>query len=153
MRKAKNVQKYINNRSGVAMVYAIIVLVLVAIFATTVSAIFGNNLKQAKVQEHSVEAYYLAYSGVQMAFTALIADDNTLFDQIKDGTVASLSENDVPFESGTIDITVTKSTETNYPGWIKITATGTVTENNISRTRTVYIDASNQKNVVWQEIS
>lgn len=86
-----------------------------------------------------------------MAFTSLIANENELFDDIKNGTVASLSENDIAFGNGTVDIVVTKSTDANYTGWIKIVSTGTLDLNNISRTRTLYIDPSNQKNVVWKE--
>lgn len=153
MKRRLSYSAYYNNRSGSAIAYAVIVFVLVAMFATMVVSLFENNLNLAKHQEHTVEAYYLAYSGIQMAFTALIADDNALFDQIKDGTLASLNQNDIPFETGTIDIEVTRSTEANYPGWVKITATGTVTANNTSRTRVVYIDPLNQKNTAWNELS
>jgi len=145
------VYRNLKNNKGSAIVYAVMVFLLVSIFAATVVSLFGNNLNQAKHQEYSIEAYYLSYSGVQMAFTSLVANENELFDDIKDGTVASLSEDDIAFGNGTVDIVVTKSTDANYMGWIKIVSTGTLDLNNISRTRTLYIDPSNQKNVVWKE--
>jgi type II secretory pathway component PulK len=141
----------ISNKNGSAIVYVLFIFLIIVIFSTIVITLFDNNLKQATREEKSIEAYYLAYSGNQMAFTALIDNDNELFDQIKDGSVSSFSESDIDFGEGEIDISVTLSTETNYNGWIKIVSTGTLNESNISRTRTMYIDPSNQKNVVWKE--
>jgi len=146
-----NINKKLNNSKGSALVFVLLTFLIIVLFSTTVITLFNNNLKQATREEDSIQAYYLAYSGAQMAFTSLIDNDNELFNQIKDGTISSLSENNIDFGNGEIDIEVTLSNETNYNGWIKIVSTGTLDESNVSRKRTIYIDSSNQKNVVWKE--
>jgi hypothetical protein len=154
------IYKKFKHIKGSALVYTLIVFMMASIFGTIVISVFNNNLLQTKNQEHHAEAYYLAYSGIEMAFSALIADENDLFNKIKNGNITTLDSRTDPntdktdghilFQTGYIDFIVTRSNETNYVGWIKIVSTGTLKSNNVSYMRTLYIDPSNQKNVVWK---
>lgn len=146
----RSLLRHIKNQRGFTFVFTLLILIMSMIFVSTVFTVYSGNLRQTKHQEHYMEAYYLAYSGVEMAFTALIADENELFNEIKNGTTTSLTEEDIAFEDGSVDIEVTKSNDANYVGWIKISSTGTLGSYDISRTRTLYIDPSNQKNTVWK---
>jgi redox-regulated HSP33 family molecular chaperone len=85
-----------------------------------------------------------------MAFTALNAEDQTRLDKVVDDG-AILIDDDISFGNGTIAVTVKNSTNTDYTGWVMITATGTLAEYNVSRTRTMYFDPENQNDMVWKE--
>ncbi len=61
------------NSKGSAIMLVLFVFVFLMITATTVLSIHGNNLRQAKKQEQSMEAYYLAYSGCEIGWEALMA--------------------------------------------------------------------------------
>lgn len=150
MKKRVVLSGFLKTNKGSALMMAVIIMMVVSVLTTMVFTLYNNNLKQAKQQEHYIEAYYLAYSGVEMAFAALREDSAELFEEIKD-TETPLTEEDIHFGNGTIDVSVTISDEANYMDWIKITATGTLNESNVSRTRTLYIDPSNMKNAVWKE--
>lgn len=147
--KCLRAAKFNNSRNGSALVFIIIVLLIVAIFSSSILFMFNSNLRQAKHQQDSMEAYYLAYSGVEMAFSAITANSNALIEDLIDGTESSLNENDIDYGEGYIDIEVVKSTDANFEDWIKITSTGTLKRNNHSYTRTMYVNPSNINDFVW----
>lgn len=72
------------NSKGSAIMLVLFVFVFLMITATTVLSIHGNNLRQAKKQEQSMEAYYLAYSGCEIGWQALLAEQGELKKKIKD---------------------------------------------------------------------
>jgi hypothetical protein len=148
---------YRKNKNGAALAYAIVVLLVISIFTVSIMSIFSNNLNQVEYQKHYTQAYYLAYSGVEMAFSALIAEDashvpNHLFNQLKNGTITLLTQNNIAYGDGLIDIRaeIVNDTTSSYNGWIKITSTGTLNANNFAVTRILYIDPLDQQNTVWK---
>lgn len=144
-----NIKGYLQRRNnrGSALVFIVIAFLIVTILASSVLFIFNTNLKQAKHQEYSLEAYYLAYSGVEMAFSAITENSNELLNQIING--ATFTEDDIDFGRGKIDIVAAKTEETNFLDWIKISATGTLDSNNQSYTRSMYVNPSNTNDFVW----
>jgi len=157
----KNYQKSrsLKNRKGSAMVLAIIVFLIVMIFGTSVTMIFSNNLNQAKRQEYMAEAYYLAYSGIELAFSSLSAPDadedpNEYFNYLSlHGSLPTgiYNPQTISHGRGTITIEVDRIDDTDsvYNGWIRIESTGTLTSNGISRTRVIYIDPEDTRNTFW----
>lgn len=146
------------NKKGVALFYAIIVLLVISILTSAVLLSFSSNLNQIVFQKNYAEAYYLSYSGVQMAFAALTANDlvgqpNDLFNQLKTGAVPSLSQQDIAYGNGVVDIDVTLVDDpaSAYDGWIRIQSTATLSTNNLSVTRILYIDPNDQKNTAWKD--
>lgn len=146
--KIKNVS-FNNKRSGSALAFIVIALLVVAILTSSILYIFNSNLKQAKYQEYAMEAYYLAYSGVEMGLSAITANSNALLEEVKNGSKTSLIENDIEFGRGFIDIIVIKSSDVNFEDWIKITSTGRLRVNNQSFTRSLYLNPSNINDFVW----
>lgn len=57
----------IKNRNGNALVFMLMIFLVISILTTSILFIFNSNLKQAKHQQNLMEAYYLAYSGAEMA--------------------------------------------------------------------------------------
>ncbi len=142
---------FLKKRKGSALATAVIVFLIVSIFGAIVLSVSNQNLLESKHQESSTEAYYLAYSGIQMAFSALIEDSNDLMDEVVGGAV--FTQNDIDFGNGTVDVTVSlvNGSPVAYDGWVAISATGTLDSGNFSRSRVLYIDPQNQKNTAWRE--
>ncbi|HAE43254.1 MAG TPA: hypothetical protein DCG34_10125 [Clostridiales bacterium] len=69
------IRKLIKNKDGAALVTLIIVLVVVVILTMSISILFSSNLKQIKQQEHHTQTHYLALSGIEMAYNALMTED------------------------------------------------------------------------------
>lgn len=142
------------SRKGSALVLVVIVMFLVSAFSAIVLMLFQSTLTLAMRQNRNTEAYYLAYSGAELAYSALAADNNDLFNRIKAGTVTSRSQT-ISADNGTIQVVATRvnsgsSYYGNYPLWIQVTATGTLTNGGISKTRTLLIDKDDPKNIAWK---
>lgn len=148
----------LRRKNGVALVYAVIVLLVVSILTSAILLTFSANLNQINRQKNYSEAYYLAYSGVQMAFAALIANDDTgvpndLFNQFVNGTISHLSQDDIVYGNGVIDISVDMIDDnaSNFDGWIMIQSTATLSQGGFTLTRIFYVDPYDQKNTAWQD--
>lgn len=57
---------------GSAFVMVLLTLTVVAILVTSLSFMVGSNLSMAKHQEESIEAYYYAETGIDIALAALL---------------------------------------------------------------------------------
>jgi len=141
-----------NSKSGSALVYVLVVILALSVLATTILSILASNTQQAKYQQDSMEAYYLAYSGVQMAYSALLANSNAKLNELTRTTnpVLEQRQTDIDYENGTITVTAKKSTDTGYGGWIIITAVATLKDSDAQYTRSMYFDPSNPIDVVWK---
>lgn len=56
------------------MVSALILLVFISTIILLLTTYAANNLKHAKIQEEGLHAYYLAYSGCEIAYQALMKE-------------------------------------------------------------------------------
>lgn len=137
------------NKKGSALVYVILIFMTVAILGFSVIYMNDTNRIQAKQQEHSMEAYYLAYSGIEMGYTALLADSSDLLYKFKKGDITKLNENKRIYGNGKIDIKIEKVNNGIYKDWIKITSIGYVQDLKVSKTRVLYINPDNPAEVNW----
>lgn len=149
------VRDVIGKQKGSALATTIIIFLVVAIFGLIVITLSNQNLLESKRQESMTEAYYLAYSGIEMALSSLKMNNNAYFDQIKNNPDMSLVENDIAFGNGLIDIFVRQASQAagdplEYKGWVMISSTATLNTVIVSSNRTIYVDPDNQKNIVWR---
>lgn len=146
----RNLIKRVQNENGASLVFVLMVMLVVMIFSATAMMIFSSNLNQAKHQQDRLEAYYLSYSGIEMAFEALLADK---MDQTKkilsqpNGYV--LETKDIEIGKGKIDIKASKSSDPGTEGWIKITSIAVLTRNDLTFSRTMYFDPDNPNDTFW----
>lgn len=141
----------IKKENGGTLAFVIILLMVLSIFTASILMVFNNNLKQAKQQEDSMEAYYLAYSGVEVAYAALLADGNEKLKELTRLTspVASHVTNNVAIGGGEVDLIAVKSSDTGFVGWIKISSVATLTKNGQTYTRILYFDPADPTKKVW----
>ena len=155
MRKIRSIKLIyrLKNRHGSALAFIVIVLLVVSIMTTSIFYLFNSNLKQAKYQQDSLEAYYLAYSGVEMAYAALLADSNEKLKELTRTTSPVLSHvtNNVSIGGGKVDLIAVKSTDTGFDGWIKITSTATLTRTGQTYIRILYFDPADPTKKVWSD--
>jgi hypothetical protein len=95
-----------------------------------------------------MEAYYLAYSGAELAKEALFKDNNELFNNIKDGRNEFYDE-ELILDNGKINVRAEQSNNENYPSWIEIKSTSTLNDTDITYTRILYINPEDPGEQVW----
>ena len=100
------------NKKGVSLIFVILVLLVMSILSVAVFTLFSSNLVTAKHQQDSVKAHFLAISGVEMSFAAVIdtADgDSLLVSYFKANDVTSTMNpltHTLELEEGNVDIEV-----------------------------------------------
>lgn len=149
----KKIKQQLNQEQGGLLAFVVIMLMVVSIIVASVLFMFNSNLKQAKLQEDNMEAYYLAYSGVEMAYAALLADSNEKLKELTRLTspVASHVTNNVAIGGGEVDLIAVKSTDVGFENWIKITSTATLSRNGQTYTRILYFDPADPTKKVWSD--
>ena len=141
-----------NGKKGSALIYVFIIIIVLSLLTTTILSILASNTKQAKYQQDNIEAYYLAYSGVQMAYSALLANNNAKLTELTRTTnpVAEQRQTNIPYANGTITVVAKESADAGYENWIIITAVGTLSRNGLQYTRSMYFDPDNPVDTVWK---
>ncbi len=144
----KNIFK-LKNRKGSALVFILIILLIMSLLGTSILSLFSTNLKQAKLQQDSLQAYYLAYTGVEIAYAALL-DDAAKLKEITNNK-KELTENNINFGDGKISVKSKLTTMANFDGWVEISSIGTLNKNNLEYKRTMLFDPTNPVDVYWKD--
>lgn len=123
----------IRNEKGSALAFVIMILLVLIIIIASVAAVTTANIKQASNQEKGMQAYYIARSGAEFAYEALLS--TSLLSEFK-GIDKTISEAGVDFGEGTADIMVSTLVPTVGSidlQTIRIESVGTLKNENISR--------------------
>lgn len=130
MRRFRNTM----NNKGVSLIFVILVLMVMSILSVAIFTLFTSNMAQAKRQQDSISAHYVAMSGVEVAFGALLQNNRSLlisyFDRADDLEV-TLSDS-VDLDNGHADIVVRSYVEENER-WVQITSTGVLDESTVEQ--------------------
>ncbi len=137
------------NRKGVSLIWVIIALVFVSIMTISISTIAQSNILQAKRQDNIIQAYYIARSGAEITYEALITSAS-LISPFTATTNSSnnhkLIKNDFVIGSGTADIEVT-STGLAAERRIQIKSVGNL--NGIAKTIILEFNATTHGEIRW----
>ena len=121
----------LKNRRGSIFAFVSVLLAIVAIFTTTIIFINMSNLRQVITQEERMKAYYLAYSGADMAYAALFKIDSytrkSIFDTFNNNDVEIGPEEIDLDKDGHITVVVNYDSERKT---VTITSTGTYRPSN-----------------------
>ena len=143
----------LREQKGVALAFVLVALVFVVLMAAIVAMLANTNIRQASAQESGMQAYYVARSGAELAYDAIMT--TTLLNEFEADPSKTLDSKDldpagIDFEKGTADVTVSSSgsgdTQT-----IQIESVGTLKGSGISRTVTLefYVNYDKYPNMVW----
>lgn len=152
--KLKEIAK---DQSGAALIFVLLALVIVSIFSIAIVNLVHENLSQATAQEDAVKAYYLALSGSDLCYAALMQEgtggenDTLLYQQFSTAAHADVDATPIltdtmgeadQIEGGTIALTV-KAFEREGERWVEINSTATLHDSSVSKTTTLQFLVSN----------
>lgn len=125
--------KMLRQHQGSALIFVVLVLVVVSIMAATITVLFNGNKNQIVYQENSMRAYYVARSGVELAYSALMTDGESLLNtfrtgQINEGQTLQLSGGALAMGEGSVAVSIARCPNPNGTAdlWVQIDSTGTL---------------------------
>ena len=138
------------NRKGVSLIWVIIALVFVSIMTMSIATIAQSNILQAKRQDDTLQAYYIARSGAELAYEALITSSPSLLipftSSSNSGNSHILTHKDLEIGSGKVDIEVT-STGLDADRRIQIESIGKL--KGITKTIILEFNATTKGDIRW----
>lgn len=127
--------RVLNNKKGVTLIYVLLVLVVMSLLSTAIFTLFVSNVRQIEIQEDSVKAHFIAVSGVEVAFAALMQDNKSLlndhFNVALNATVTPLTDV-VTLDNGEADITISSYVDDGLR-FVRITSLGRLTGSTTTR--------------------
>ncbi len=136
---------------GVALAFIIVALVVVFMMVAIVAMLANTNVRQAGAQEKGLQAYYIARSGAELAYEAIMTTD--LLDELRANDKKTLEERDIDFEDGTADVFVKTEKDTGFDDerMVVIESVGKLNDSNVSRTVTLkfYINYDKYPDMIW----
>ena len=134
----KKINKIIRSNEGSILVFVLMVFLFIFIVSMSVLYLNMTNTRQIVSQRDSMHAYYLAYSGVEIGYAALIADNEELLKEIIAKSPHTLTQNGIKYgkdNKDNIDINIEYTPDDKN---ITITSIGTHNDSNRSTTLTMF---------------
>lgn len=135
----------LKNEKGAALVMTVIAFLVIMILATSVIILAQNNTKQVSNQDQGMDSYYIARSGAEASYQALITTAS-LLDQFQTGT--STLDDTITFSEGEAVVSVVGFNE-GTTRRVRITSTGVYNSNGISRKSILEFDFVGYGNIKW----
>lgn len=151
--------KKIKDCRGTALINVMVTLVVVSVFLGIIASIFAANLRETNFQKQRVKAYYLALSGSDLCYAALVKQGVEGGDNTDTMLYERFSKENVPNIASTPTLTVTMDEADGLVGgtatvtisafdknglrWVKIKSTARLTESTVSNTTTLDIQVTN----------
>lgn len=147
MKQNRNNRK-LKARGGYALAMVLVVMVVLSMVAVSILTLSRQNIQQASAQEENMRAHYLARSGIDITYEALMTNNEAKIEAfIADTTTPLPLKDKIVFEDiGEVEIEVNKDTE-----WVHIKATGKTTGKTYTNqaTITMSIKKDNTKITKW----
>jgi len=128
--------------NGAALVWVLILMVVFVTLTSSMLFLSRQDIFETVNHKESTKAYYLAESGVDLAYAALMKKTNPsdvpLIKSYQNNH-AKVYTQQITIGSDTVDIRI-ESVEIDGKWWVKVTSTGTVTASNVSETTSLRID-------------
>jgi len=149
----KTLIKKVCDNNGIALPSVLLAMIVLAVIIIAVTALATSNTRQLATQELNLKAHYLARSGIEIAYTALMVDyDGILFSAFEDngayanGEILGATLNNLP--GGTVDLTIQRDPASS--DYVTITAFAEL-DDGIGRSQVVVdINIDNQEDLIWR---
>ncbi len=143
----------INNKRGAALIYVMVTLVILSVFAAVIASICQANLMEAKFQENYNRAYYLALSAQDLCLAALLqegtygANDTLVYNEFSTAKKPIISmtrtlTDTLTLEDGVVNITVQAIT-VDGDRWVEIVSSAVLNSSSVTRSSTLQFQVSN----------
>lgn len=153
MRRKTN--EILTDQRGAALIFVILALVIVSILAMAIASLVHSNLAQTVSEEDTLKAYYLALSGQDLTYAALLQEDvhgdtmvDTVFSEAAHSNVADTPvlndtlNGDDGLEGGSVNVTV-RALEKDSERWVEITSAAALDDSSVTKTITLQFLAEN----------
>ena len=135
------------DKNGVTLVYVVLVMLVMSLLGVAVFTLFSANLSTAKAQRDSIKAHFLAVSGVEMGFAAVLDTESTgtrlLDTYFKANDITSVMgalEDEIELDEGVVIIKISSYID-DEERFIKIESTGVPNDLGNSKTLTMHFSA------------
>lgn len=146
-------KKWFKEEKGAALAWTLILFVVMTILATSIMFIVQQDLREVVMQEKRIKTFYIAQSGVELSYAALMQNENEYFNKMVNDTVVSLvDEIDVYDGEAVVGKAAVTVTHEMIDGkkWIKIVSIGTLTGETMTVRTVMRIDSTNIMNVIME---
>lgn len=123
------------DKRGFTLLFAMAVLLIMSILSVAIFTLFASNIATEKMQADAIRAHYVAQSGVDVAFGALLQDNKSLLTNYFDkGVTVSVTPltSQIVLDSGTADIVVSSYID-GTERWVLITSTGNLSSSTVTQ--------------------
>jgi type II secretory pathway component PulK len=127
-------RKVLDNR-GVTLVFVLAVLLIMSTLSVAIFALFSSNMTEEQMQTDAIRAHYVAQTGVDVAFGALLQDNRSLltsyFDKAITVVVTPLTDT-VTLDNGSASIVVSSYID-GTERFVLITSTGSISNSSVTQ--------------------
>ena len=135
----------LKRKEGAALVMMLAAFLIVITLASSVIILSQNNTKQVSAQDQGINSYYIARSGAEATYQALITTASLL--QVYE-TGTDTTSDVIEFDEGQATVTVTGYNEGDKRR-VRITSVGIADGTSISRTSILEFDYVGYGNIKW----
>jgi len=138
----KMLKLFKDNQSGATLIWALIFMMVFTTLGMSMLFISRQDILETVNQRESARAYYLADSGIDLAYAALMkktSDADVPLIKSYQASTAKKYTKQVKVGDDTIDLTI-ESVLIDSKWWVKITSLGTVKSSNTSKRTVLRID-------------
>lgn len=155
-----NVNRKMKNRKGAALAWMIIALFLLIILSSSAIFIVRQDIKETSLQEERLKTYYIALSGIDLTYAALMNPDDrpmkieAIITKLKSNGNTPITET-INVESngvikGTANISVKRITK-DEKNWVQITSIGKLTGKDTNVSTVMRINEANTNQIVREK--
>lgn len=141
------IKRWISNKVGSSLAMVLIAFLIIIVFVTSAFVISQANTRQVVQQDQGMDSYYIARSGAEATFEALLVTEPSLLTQFSGGSTSVL-EQEIIFSEGVARVVVEGFTE-NSVRRVRITSHGSVSGTNVTRKSILEFNLSDYGNIKW----
>lgn len=138
--------KFFKREQGSALVMVILTLMIITIIVTSVFVMASSNTRQVVSQNDGLESYYIARSGAEATYQALLTSSPSLLTQFQSGS--TMVTDTITFGEGRAEITVEGFDEDSIRR-VRITSIGKADGKSISRKSVLEFNYDGYDNIKW----
>lgn len=138
--------RIIKSEQGSALVMVLMAFLVITILATSVFVMAQNNTKQVVVQSEGMDSYYIARSGAEATFQALIKSSPSQLTQFRTGSTVVTTT--VTFDEGIANISIEGFNEGSTRR-VRITSVGQANGMSITKRAILEFDYIGQEKIKW----
>lgn len=136
----------IQSESGAALIMMIITFMVLTILATSVFVLAQNNTTQVVAQNDGMDSYYIARSGAEATYQALVESSPSLLTQFQTGT--TVVTDTIVFDEGTAEISI-EGFDEGSTRRVRITSIGTFDGSSNSRQSILEFNYDGYEKIKW----